>query len=101
MGKRCGFINGEIVLMDRAFQQEFDDGTIWTNLTNNEICIKIDGERKVIRIDAGTGVNNVQRIVTKVEKDENDDLHIFYIDLTIVDGVTTEISQEDSYIVGT
>lgn len=99
MSKRCGFIGKEIVLMDREWNPDFDDGTIWTNLSRGELCIKMAGEKKMIRVDTGTGVDNVQRIVTRVEKDENDNLHIFYIDLTIVDGVTTNISQENSSII--
>lgn len=98
MSKRCGFINKEIVLMDRTEWQDFDNGTIWTNLADNELCVRMNGEKKLIRVDAGTGADNIQRVVTRVAKDENDNLQIFYIDLTIVDGVITDIGQESSYV---
>ena len=66
MSKRCGFINGEIVLMNRAFDPDFDEGTIFTNLSQGELCIVMAGEKKLIRVDAGTGVDDVQRIITRV-----------------------------------
>lgn len=99
MSKRCGFINGNIVMMDREWTPEFDEGTIWTNLANHEVCLMMDGEKKLIRVDGGIGIDNIQRVITRVEKDENDDLVMYYIDLTIVDGITTEISLEESYTV--
>ncbi len=99
MGKRCGIINGVYVMMDRVFDPGFDNGTIFTNLSQNELCIVMAGEKKLIRVDAGTGVDNIQRIITKVEKDENDDIIVYYRDLTIVDGIATEISDEESYVV--
>ena len=99
MSKRCGIINGCYVMMDRAFSPDMDNGTIFTNLSQGELCIVMVGEKKLIRVDAGTGIDNTQRIVTKVDKDENDNIVVYYRDLTIVDGVATEISDEDSYIV--
>lgn len=99
MAKRCGIIDGIYVMMERVFNPGMDDGTIFTNLSQGELCIVMAGEKKLIRVDAGTGIDNVQRIITKVEKDENDDLIVYYRDLTTVDGVATEISSEESYIV--
>lgn len=99
MSKRCGIINGTDVLMDRVFNPGFDNGTIFTNLSQGELCIVMAGEKRLIRVDAGTGIDNVQRIVTKVEKDQNDDIIVYYRDLTMTDGVATEISDEESYVV--
>jgi len=99
MSKRCGIINGCYVMMDRAFNPNMDSGTIFTNLSEGELCIVMAGEKKLIRVDAGTGVDNIQRIITKVDKDENDNIVVYYRDLTIVDGIATEISDENSYIV--
>lgn len=98
MGKRCGLIDGNNVLMDRVYRPDFDEGTIWTNLSNNELCIKVDGEKKLIRIDAGTGIGGTQRVLTRVERaSTGNELIIFFVDLTIVDGVVTEATDEDSY----
>ena len=99
MSKRCGIINGIYVMMDRVFNPGMDNGTIFTNLSQGELCIVMAGEKKLIRVDAGTGIDNVQRIITIVEKNEDDDIIIYYRDLTIVDGVAIEISDEESYVV--
>lgn len=86
-------------MMDRVFNPNMDNGTIFTNLSQGELCIVMAGEKKLIRVDAGTGLDNVQRIITKVEKNEDDDIVVYYRDLTIVDGVATEISDENNYVV--
>lgn len=99
MSKRCGIINSVYVMMDRVFNPNMDNGTIFTNLSQGELCIVMAGEKKLIRVDAGTGLDNVQRIITKVGKNEDDDIVVYYRDLTIVDGVATEISDENNYVV--
>jgi len=99
MSKRCGIINGCYVMMDRAFNPDMDDGTIFTNLSQGELCIVMAGEKKLIRVDAGTGADNIQRIITKVEANEDGDIVVYYRDLTIVDGIATNISEEGSYVV--
>lgn len=99
MSKRCGIINGIYVMMDRVFSPGMDNGTIFTNLSQGELCIVMAGEKKLIRVDAGTGIDNVQRIITKVEKDQDDNIVVYYRDLTILDGVATEISDEEHYVV--
>lgn len=86
-------------MMDRVFNPNMDNGTIFTNLSQGELCIVMAGEKKLIRVDAGTGLDNVQRIITKVGKNEDDDIVVYYRDLTIVDGVATEISDENNYVV--
>ena len=99
MGKPCGIIDGCYVMMDRVFNPKMMDGTIFTNLSQGELCIVMAGEKKLIRVDAGTGIDGVQRIVTRVEKNDDDDIVVYFRDLTFADGVKTEVSDEESYVV--
>lgn len=98
--ERHGFINGELVLRDGSTHPDCDDGTIWTNMSGGEVNVCINGEQKSFRLDRYDGVEGIQRVITRIESSQQGFLIIYYVDLSITDGIVTVIGPEGNYEIG-
>lgn len=51
----------------------------------------------VVRIDGETGVSTTQRTLVRIEENGGDEILVYYVDISYVDGIVTNISAEGSY----